>query len=457
MENIIVRGKEMRLSRRINAKETQNNGVSPKPDTLGEKYNTVKSKIHLSLVDRLDLTTVTDLSSEELAGTIRSILNEITAMESIPLNLKERSTLISELIYEITGFGPLQTLLEDESVQDILVNGYSQVMVEREGLLYPTGVRFRDDRHLMHIIDKIVSSVGRRVDEASPMVDARLPDGSRVNVIIPPLALDGPMLSIRKFGTTRITGIHLLEKKALSPAMMTFLNAAIRAKLNILISGGTGAGKTTLLNVLSENIPENERIITIEDSAELQLHQTHVVRLESRPPNIEGKGQVRLSDLVKNSLRMRPDRIIVGESRGAEVIDMLQAMNTGHPGSMSTVHANSPMDALTRLEVMATMGDINFNETALRTLISSAIHLIVHITRLGDGTRRITHISEVSGIREGTIALTTVFALERTGTDADQKTSGVFKGLGRIPNAVEHIRLSGISLDPDMFKNVTEI
>ena len=447
----------MRLSHRINAKKTRNNGVLTRPDTLDQKYNTVKSKIHLSLVDRLDLTTVTDLSSEELAGTIRSILNEITAMESIPLNLKERSTLVSELIYEITGFGPLQTLLEDESVQDILVNGCSQVMVEREGLLYPTNVKFRDDRHLMHIIDKIVSSVGRRVDEASPMVDARLPDGSRVNVIIPPLALDGPMLSIRKFGATRITGTHLLEKKALSPAMMTFLNAAIRAKLNILVSGGTGAGKTTLLNVLSENIPENERIITIEDSAELQLHQNHVVRLESRPPNIEGKGRVLLSDLVKNSLRMRPDRIIVGESRGAEVIDMLQAMNTGHPGSMSTVHANSPADALSRLEVMATMGDINFNQTALRTLISSAIHLIVHITRLGDGTRRITHISEVSGIREGAMALKTVFALERTGIDVDQKISGAFKGRGDIPNALEQIRLCGIALDPDMFRDVTEI
>ena len=454
---IIVRGKEMKLSRRINAKQTTGNNGSTRPDILDHKYNAVKSRIHLLLVDRLDLATVTDLSSEELAGTIRSILNEITAMESIPLNLKERSALVSDLIYEITGFGPLQTFLEDESVQDILVNGHSQVMVERDGLLYPTGVSFRDDRHLMHIIDKIVSSVGRRVDEASPMVDARLPDGSRVNVIIPPLALDGPMLSIRKFGTTRLTGDHLLEKKALSPAMMTFLNAAIRSKLNILVSGGTGAGKTTLLNVLSENIDENERIITIEDSAELQLHQSHVVRLESRPPNIEGKGQVLLSDLVKNSLRMRPDRIIVGESRGAEVIDMLQAMNTGHPGSMSTVHANSPMDALSRLEVMATMSDIHFSEKALRTLISSAIHLIVHITRLSDGTRRVTHISEVSGIRGGVIKLTPVFALERTGTDAHRKINGAFKGSGAIPNAVEHIRLSGILLDQEMFKDVMEI
>ncbi len=445
----------MKLSRRINTATAQNRYGHPK--AFHNAYHDIKARVHLSLVDRLDLSTVTELPKEELSQVVRNILNEITHMESLPLNLKERSSMVSELIHEITGFGPLQPFLEDDTVQDILVNNHRQVMVEREGLLYPTSVRFRDNRHLMHIIDRIVSSVGRRVDEASPMVDARLPDGSRVNVILPPLALDGPALSIRKFGTFRLTGEDLLEKETMSPAMMGFLKAAIASKLNILVSGGTGAGKTTLLNVLSEHIPENERIITIEDSAELRLNQSHVVRLESRPPNIEGKGQVQLSDLVRNSLRMRPDRIIVGESRGPEVIDMLQAMNTGHPGSMSTVHANSSSDALSRIEVMAAMSDLSFSEKALKTLIASALNLIVHIARLPDGKRRVTHISEISGIQDNTIREETIFIFEQTGTAPDKTITGRFMGKAFIPKAFDHIRLSGMDLDETMFHDVMEI
>ena len=325
------------------------------------------------LVERLDLATVTDLSRQELETAVRNMLNEITLNRDIPLNKRERTLLVSDLVNEITGLGPLEEYIKDDSVQDILVNGHAQVIVERDGVLEHTGIQFRDDRHLMHIIDKIVSGVGRRIDESSPMVDARLADGSRVNVIIPPLALDGPMMSIRKFGKHQLTGDDLMARGAMGRGMFDFLRAAIRSKLNILVSGGTGAGKTTLLNVLSENISDTERIITIEDSAELRLSQSHVVRLESKPPNVEGKGEATLTDLVKNSLRMRPDRIIVGETRGGEVMDMLQAMNTGHPGSMSTIHANSPKDALSRMEVMANIGTVTYSETALKTLISSAM------------------------------------------------------------------------------------
>lgn len=448
----------MKLSQRIKSRKgkdgTRTSGQSRQ---AREKYNGIKAEIHFSLVDRLDLDTVTDLPKSGLAAVIRSLLNEITLQEKWQLNMKERTMLVSELIQEIIGFGPLQAFLDDDSVQDILVNGHRQVVVEKEGLLYPTPVRFRDDKHLMHLIDKIVTVVGRRIDESSPMVDARLPDGSRVNVIIPPLALDGPMLSIRKFGTQRLTTAILLDKLTLSSAMMQFLKGAIHSRLNLLVSGGTGAGKTTLLNILSENIPENERIITIEDSAELQLQQPHVVRLESRPPNVEGKGEVLLSDLVKNSLRMRPDRIIVGESRGVEVIDMLQAMNTGHPGSMSTVHANSSTDAISRLEVMAAMTDIVFSERVIKTLISSAIDLIIHISRFEDGKRRITEISELQAIQDGEIHLKPVFRFEQTGFRKDHGITGVFKGTGYIPEASGHIRLSGIDLPDEIFSDQTEV
>ncbi|MCD6271933.1 MAG: CpaF family protein, partial [Deltaproteobacteria bacterium] len=340
----------------------------------------------------------------------------------------------------------------------ILVNGYEKVYVEKNGLLKQTPVQFRDNNHLMQIIDKIVSTVGRRIDESSPMVDARLPDGSRVNVIIPPLALDGPILSIRKFGQKPLAAENLLDKQALTPEMMEFLQGSIKSKLNILISGGTGAGKTTLLNILSGYIPGTERIITIEDSSELRLGQPHVVRLESRPPNIEGKGAVSLTDLVKNSLRMRPDRIIVGEARGAEVMDMLQAMNTGHQGSMSTIHANSPNDALSRMEVMLSMGTSQFSELAMRALIASAINIIVQLARLADGTRRIVSVSEVTGIDENyKMKLQDIFIFEQKGIDEDGRIYGAFTSTGLESRFTEHLRSYGIELSPEIFNFVKEI
>lgn len=448
----------MKLSARLNAVETgnatQNNGGQI---INREIFNSVKSKIHILLVERLDLEAITDLSDEELETAVRNTLNELTMDQDLPLNNQERAMLIVDLINEITGFGPLEEYLNDESVQDILVNGPSQVLVEKNGVLYSTPVQFRDDKHLLHVIDKIVSGVGRRIDESSPMVDARLPDGSRVNVIIPPLALDGPTMSIRKFGKNRLTGTNLMDRGAMSKGMFEFLGAAIESKLNILISGGTGAGKTTLLNVLSENIPDNQRIITIEDSAELRLEQPHVVRLESRPANIEGKGEVTLTDLVKNSLRMRPDRIIVGETRGGEVMDMLQAMNTGHPGSMSTVHANSPKDALSRLEVMAGMGSISLSEKAMQTLMSSAIDIIVQLSRLADGKRRIVSISEITGIKNENITIKELFVFEQTGRDKQGNVLGTFKGQSVLPESLNKIQSTGIDLDTEIFYKTWEI
>jgi pilus assembly protein CpaF len=450
----------MKLSSRINSRGggLANDSKNSLPKIINrEMYNKVKSKIHLLLVDRLDLATVTDLSDEDLEIAIRNMLNEITLNEDLPLNMDERSMLISDLINEITGFGPLEEYLNDESVQDILVNGHGQVLVEKDGVLFPTQGQFRDDKHLMHVIDKIVSGVGRRVDESSPMVDARLPDGSRVNVIIPPLALDGPTMSIRKFGKNRLTGENLMAKGAMGQGMFDFLKAAIKSKLNILVSGGTGAGKTTLLNVLGENIPENERVITIEDSAELRLNLSHVVRLESRPPNIEGKGEVTLTDLVKNSLRMRPDRIIVGETRGGEVMDMLQAMNTGHPGSMSTVHANSPKDALSRIEVMASMARVAISEKALQTLVASALDLLVQLSRLSDGKRRVVSISEITGVEDDLVTLKEIFVFEQSGVDENGNVLGCFKATSVIPKSVKHILSSGIELDQGMFNKTWEI
>ncbi|WDP90906.1 MAG: CpaF family protein [Desulfobacter sp.] len=441
----------MKLSDRLNAGTGQRTGpVAAKPMDR-TRYNRVKSEVHLMLVERLDLSTVTDLSSQELEIAVRNMLNEITLNRDMPLNNRERTLLVSDLVNEITGLGPLEAYINDDSVQDILVNGHSQVIVERDGILETTPVQFRDDKHLMHIIDKIVSGVGRRIDESSPMVDARLADGSRVNVIIPPLALDGPMMSIRKFGKHQFTGDDLMARGAMGSGMFDFLRAAIRSKLNILVSGGTGAGKTTLLNVLSENIPDKERIITIEDSAELRLGQPHVVRLESRPPNVEGKGEATLTDLVKNSLRMRPDRIIVGETRGGEVMDMLQAMNTGHPGSMSTIHANSPKDALSRMEVMANMGTVTYSETALKTLISSAIDIIVQLARLADGKRRVVSITEVRGLRAEAVDLSELFRFLPRGTDGDGNVLGMFKGTGTVPECFNHIAVAGIELDKEIF------
>jgi len=420
-------------------------------------YDRLKTQVHFQLVEQLDFASITELPKEALAGSIRASLEQITTAQNLPLNQKERTDLIADLLDEILGLGPIEGLVRDESVQDILVNGHDQVFVERKGILEKTDIRFRDNDHLMQVVDRIVSAVGRRVDESSPMVDARLPDGSRVNVIIPPLALLGPVVSIRKFGRNPVTIDQLLGSLALTPGMNTFLQAAVRTKLNVLISGGTGAGKTTLLNVLSGYIPPAERIVTIEDSAELRLNQPHVVGLESRPPNIEGKGEVTLTDLVKNSLRMRPDRIIVGEARGAEVMDMLQAMNTGHPGSMSTIHANTPKDALSRMEVMAGMGTALFSERALRGLIASAIHIIVQLARLPDGTRRVISISEVHGMADESVSVVPLVTFVQEGVDDRGRVLGRFSGTGAEPLFGDHIRSHGLDLPSDLFSRTERV
>jgi pilus assembly protein CpaF len=420
-------------------------------------YNRLKTQVHFRLVEQLDFASVTELPKEALAGSVQASLEQIAAARNLPLNQKERADLVADLMDEILGLGPIEGLIQDESIQDILVNGHDQVFVERGGILEKTHIQFRDNDHLMQIIDRIVSAVGRRVDESSPMVDARLPDGSRVNVIIPPLALVGPVVSIRKFGRNPVTIDRLLDNQALTPEMNAFLQAAVQTKLNILISGGTGAGKTTLLNILSGYIPLAERIVTIEDSAELRLNQPHVVGLESRPPNIEGKGEVTLTDLVKNSLRMRPDRIIVGEARGGEVMDMLQAMNTGHPGSMSTIHANTPKDALSRMEVMAGMGTALFSERALRGLIASAIHIIVQLARLPDGARRVMSVSEVHGMAADTVAVVPLVAFVQEGVDGKGRVQGCFKGTGKEPVFRDHIRSHGLDLPATLFSRTVQV
>jgi pilus assembly protein CpaF len=416
-----------------------------------QTYNNVKTQVHACLVETLNLVAVSEMTNEELITVVRQSLLDITRTRRLPLNRVERDALVSELMDEILGLGPLEPLVNDTGVTDILVNGYAKVYVEKGGTLHPTSVQFRDNQHLMQVIDKIVSRVGRRVDESSPMVDARLPDGSRVNVIIPPLALDGPILSIRKFGHDCLDVNSLLANVTLTPEMMEYLRGVIIAKLNILISGGTGAGKTTLLNVLSGFIPPMERIITIEDSAELRLHQPHVVRLESRPPNIELKGGVTLTDLVKNSLRMRPNRIIVGETRGAEVLDMLQAMNTGHPGSMSTIHANSPRDAFSRMEIMIGMGPNILSEKGARGLIAGAINVIVQMARLPDGSRRVMSVSDVVAMEGDGIKTREIFVFEQEGVGDKGKIYGRFRATGETSVFVDHMRTHGAGIDDRIF------
>jgi pilus assembly protein CpaF len=381
------------------------------------EYQQVKADLHRKILDRLDLEklgrTPSDAAREEVLLLIRNTVNA----EAVPLSFAERERLAREILDEIFGLGPLEPLLKDPTISDILVNRYDKVYVERAGKLEPTGLSFKDDAHLMQIIDRIVSRVGRRVDESSPMVDARLPDGSRVNAIIPPLAIDGPCLSIRRFGRDPITARQLIENKSLTEPMLELLSAMVKGRLNLLISGGTGAGKTTLLNVLSGFIPNSERIVSIEDAAELQMKQEHIVRLETRPPNIEGKGAVRQRQLVINSLRMRPDRIVLGEVRGEEAFDMLQAMNTGHEGSLTTVHANSQRDALARVENMFSMANLNIPERAMRHQIAAAIHAVVQIARLSDGTRKVTSVSEVTGMEGDVIAMQDIFLFDRHGID----------------------------------------
>src|SRR6266699_718481 len=421
------------------------------------EYQQVKADLHRKILDRLDLEklgrTPSAAAREEVLQVIRSTVNS----EAVPLSFAERERLSREILDEIFGLGPLEQLLKDPTISDILVNRYNKVYVERAGKLEITGLSFKDDQHLMQIIDRIVSRVGRRVDESSPMVDARLSDGSRVNAIIPPLALDGPVLSIRRFGRDPITARHMIDNQTLTDAMLEVLACMVKGRINILISGGTGAGKTTLLNVLSGFIPDYERVVTIEDAAELQLKQEHVVRLETRPPNIEGKGAVRQRQLVINSLRMRPDRIIVGEVRGEETFDMLQAMNTGHEGSLTTVHANSSRDALARLESMFSMANLNIPERAIRQQISSAIHIVVQIARLPDGTRKVISISELTGMEDDSIWMQDVFTFDRLGMDPDGKVRGVFRATGAKSKFADRLASAGYGLRAELFESRTEV
>jgi pilus assembly protein CpaF len=421
------------------------------------EYQQVKADLHRKILDRLDLEklgrSTGDSAREEVLVLIRNAVNN----EVIPLSFAERERLSREILDEIFGLGPLEPLLKDHTISDILVNRFDKVYIERAGKLELTGLSFKDNQHLMQIIERIVSRVGRRVDESSPMVDARLADGSRVNAIIPPLALDGACLSIRRFGRDPVTARNMIENHTLTEAMLELLSIMVKGKLNMLISGGTGAGKTTLLNVLSGYIPNVERIVTIEDAAELQLKQEHVVRLETRAPNIEGKGAVRQRQLVINSLRMRPDRIVIGEVRGEEAFDMLQAMNTGHEGSLTTVHANSVRDALARVENMVSMANLNIPERAVRHQIASAIHAVVQIARLSDGTRKVISVSEVTGMDNESIAMQDIFVFDRRGMDENGKVRGVFRATGIRPVFAERLANSGARLRPALFEAKTEI
>jgi pilus assembly protein CpaF len=424
---------------------------------LRAQYVELKTTIHRKLLNRLNLEALAQADRPRAESEIRTLVSELLAEHGTPISLSERETLFSELIDEVFGLGPLEPLLRDPSISDILVNTYKHVFVERGGKLERVEAQFQDNKHLMRVIDRIVSGVGRRVDDSSPMVDARLADGSRVNAIIPPLAVDGPLLSIRRFPTERLKADDLVTLRALTKPMIDFLSHCVRARLNSLISGGTGAGKTTLLNVLSGFIGDRERIVTIEDAAELQLHQEHVVRLETRPPNVEGKGAVRQRQLVINALRMRPDRIVVGEVRGEEALDMLQAMNTGHDGSMTTVHANAPRDALSRIETMIAMGATHLAEKAMRQQIASAIQLVVQQTRLSDGSRKITSISEITGMEGDVITMQEIFVFEKIGITQDGKVIGRFRATGVRPKCCERLKASGIHLPADMFEGVTEV
>ena len=414
-------------------------------------YQELKSRIHHKLLERVDLAVMESLSPDRLQEELKVMVERLLAEETLAINESERKSLVQDIQHEVLGLGPIEPLLADPTISDILANTHRQVYVERAGRLELTDVRFENDAHLMKIIDKIVSGIGRRVDESSPMVDARLPDGSRVNAIIPPLAIDGPILSIRRFAVTPLGMDDIIRGKSLTPEMGEIIGGLVKAKVNLLISGGTGTGKTTLLNILSGFIPANERIITIEDAAELQLQQPHVVRLETRPPNIEGKGEVAQRALVKNSLRMRPDRIILGEVRGAEAMDMLQAMNTGHEGSMTTVHANTPRDALTRLENMVGMAGLNLPTKAMRQQISSAITAVIHVSRLTDGKRKVTSIQEITGMEGDIVTMQEIFVFEQTGIAPDGIVLGSFRATGIRPRFIDRLRTRGVAISDDIF------
>jgi pilus assembly protein CpaF len=428
-------------------------------DTRRLDYQELKSRIHQTLLDRLDLDRLAYVKREDAEPEIRSLISVMLDRESetTPLSLFERESLVTDVLHELFGLGPLEELLRDPAISDILVNRYDQVYVEREGVIRPTEVTFKDDRHLMRIIERIVSGVGRRIDESSPMVDARLADGSRVNAVIPPIALDGPCMSIRRFRTDRLGAQDLVTRQTLTQPMLDFLEAAVASRLNVVVSGGTGAGKTTMLNVLSSFISDKERIVTIEDAAELMLRQRHVVRMETRPANIEGRGAIKQRDLVINALRMRPDRIIVGEVRGEEAVDMLQAMNTGHDGSLTTVHANSTRDALHRLDTMVAMASLNLPDRAIRQQISSAIHLIVHVSRQSDGRRMLTGITELTGMEGDVVTMQDIFVFEKTGIGPDGRIRGVFRATGIRPKCAEKIATTGRMLMPEMFEQSVQV
>ena len=429
----------------------------PRGDTRRTQYLDLKANIHRKLLARLNLETLASTDRARAEGEIRSLVSSLIAEAGAPLTMSERDAILGDLLDEVFGFGPLEPLLRDTTVSDILVNTYEQVFVERAGKLERVPGAFQDDQHLMRVIDRIVSGVGRRVDDSSPMVDARLPDGSRVNAIIPPLAVDGPLLSIRRFPAERLKAGDLVKFQSMTDKMLEFLRSCVAARLNGLISGGTGSGKTTLLNVLSGFIGNTERIVTIEDAAELQLHQEHVARLETRPPNVEGKGAVPQRQLVINALRMRPDRIVVGEVRGGEALDMLQAMNTGHDGSLTTVHANTPRDALSRIETMISMSNVNLPERAMRQQIAAAIQVIVQQARMGDGTRKVTSISEITGMEGDVITMQEIFRFEKAGIDREGKVRGRFTATGVRPRCCDRLRAAGIDLAPGMFEGTTEV
>jgi pilus assembly protein CpaF len=419
-----------------------------------EKY---KAEIHRILISKLDLEKLSRVNSSQARQAVASIVKEIISDQRVPLNYDEQERIQADLLDEVFGLGPLEPLLRDAAISDILVNDKDHVFVEKGGLLKRVDTTFRDDRHLLQIIDRIVSRVGRRVDESSPMVDARLPDGSRVNAIIPPLALDGPSLSIRRFGTGPLAANQLVKLQTISPEMMEVLASAVKARISIIISGGTGSGKTTLLNILSQYIPRNERLITIEDAAELRLAQEDIVRLETRPPNIEGLGAIKQRQLLINCLRMRPDRIIIGEVRGEEAFDMLQAMNTGHEGSMTTIHANTPRDAIARLESMVAMGNMSIPEKSIRQQISSAITIVVQASRLSDGTRKVTSISEITGMEENIISMQEIFTFNKKGIGPDGKVIGVFQPTRIRPRFLDRLRISGLVLPSSLFEAETMV
>ena len=432
-------------------------GPTPVQTAVRQQYLELRAAVHRKLLGRLNLEALATVERSKAEVEIRALLVQLLSEESAPLSLAERETLFAEVLDDVFGLGPLEPLLRDPTISDVLVNTYKNVFVERRGVLERVTATFQDDAHLLRVIDRIVSRIGRRVDDSSPMVDARLADGSRVNAIIPPLAVDGPLLSIRRFPADRLKADDLVTLGAMTKPMLDFLSHCVRAHLNCIISGGTGAGKTTLLNVLSGFISARERIVTIEDAAELQLHQEHVVRLETRPPNVEGKGAIRQRQLVVNALRMRPDRIVVGEVRSEEALDMLQAMNTGHDGSLTTVHANTPRDALTRIETMIAMGATNLPDKAMRQQIASAIHLVVQQTRLADGTRKVTSISEITGMEGDVITMQEIFVFEKAGISKEGKVIGRFRATGVRPKCAEKLRAAGIVLPPEMFEGIMEV